>query len=130
MHQNISRVIGILSKLRHFLTIDNLRNIYFGIFSSILTYSAQIWGQHHNNHVKRIIKLQDKAIRSINFAEYREQTSNLYKKYQILKFTDNIALNNFMYVRDSLKGCLPSVLTNNFDYLHEIHNHDTRTSAL
>ena len=35
-----------------------------------------------------------------------------------------------MYVHDSLKGCLPSFLTNNFDYLHEIHNHDTRTSAL
>ena len=60
----LSRVIGILSKLRHFVTIDNLRNIYFGIFSSILTYSAQIWGQHHNNHVKRIIKLQDKAIQN------------------------------------------------------------------
>ena len=35
-----------------------------------------------------------------------------------------------MYVHDSLKGWLPSVLTNNFDYLHEIHNHDTRTLAL
>ena len=35
-----------------------------------------------------------------------------------------------MYVHASLTGCLPSVLTNNFDYLHEIHNHDTRTSAL
>ena len=49
---------------------DNLRNIYFGILSSILTYGAQIWNQHHNSHVKRIIKLQDKAIRIINFAEY------------------------------------------------------------
>ena len=35
-----------------------------------------------------------------------------------------------MYVHDSLKGYLPSVLTNNFDYLHEIHNYNTRTSAL
>ena len=35
-----------------------------------------------------------------------------------------------MYVHDSLKGYLPSVLTNNFDYLHEIHNYNTHTSAL
>ena len=35
-----------------------------------------------------------------------------------------------MYVHDSLKGYLPSVLTNNFDYLHEIHNYNARTSAL
>ena len=125
----LSRANGILSKLRHFVTIDNLRNIYLGIFSSILTYSAQIWGQHHNYHVKRVIKLQDKSIRIINFAEYREPTSNLYKKSKILKFTDNITLNNYMYVHDSLKGYLPSVLTNNFDCLHEIHNYNTHTSA-
>ena len=35
-----------------------------------------------------------------------------------------------MYVHDGLKGYLSSVLTNNFDYLHEICNHDMRTSAL
>ena len=126
----LSQANCILSKLRHFVTIDNLRNIYFGIFSSILTYSAQIWGQHHNNHVKRVIKLQDKSIRIRHFAEYREPTSYLYKKSKIRKFTDNIRLNNYMYVHDSLKGYLPSVLTNNFDYLHEIHNYNTRTSAL
>ena len=37
----LSRANGILSKLRHFVTIDNLRNRYFGIFSSILTHSAK-----------------------------------------------------------------------------------------
>ena len=53
----LSRAIGILSKIRHFVTIDNLRNIYFGIFSSKLTHGADICGQQHNSHLKRIIKL-------------------------------------------------------------------------
>ena len=34
-----------------------------------------------------------------------------------------------MDVHDSLKDG-PSVLTNKFDYLNEIHNHNTHTSAL
>ena len=118
----LSRANGILSKLRHFVTIDNLRNIYFGIFSSILTSSAQIWGQHHNNHVKRVIKLQDKSIRIINFAEYREPTLNLYKKSKILKFTDNITLNNYMYVHDSLKLLfLQIILIISMKYIITIH---------
>ena len=53
----LNRAIGMLSKIRHFVSIENLRNIYFGIFSSLLMYGAQIWGQHHNKHLKRIIKI-------------------------------------------------------------------------
>ena len=86
----LCRSIGMLSKIRHFVTTENLRNIYFGIFASILNYGAQIWGQHNNKHIRRITKLQDKAIRIINFAHYREPTTKLYKNSNILKFKDNI----------------------------------------
>ena len=95
----LSRAVGMLAKIRHFVTTENLRNIYYGIFSSLLNYGAQVWGQHHNCHIKRIIKLQDKAIRIINYAHYRESTSQLYKNSKILKFKDNITLNNYICTR-------------------------------
>ena len=124
----LSRVIGMLAKIRHF-TMDNIKNIYFGIFSSLLNYGAQVWGQHHNTHIKRIIKLQDKAIRIINFANFREPTSNLYKKSEILKFKDNISLNNFLYVHNSLNRRLPTALQDKFVYLRNSHLHTTRKST-
>ena len=126
----LSRSIGMLSKVRHYVNKQVLRNIYFGIFSSILNYGAQIWGQNHNKHIARIMKLQDRAIRVINFSGYREPTSKLYKSSNILKFKDNITLNNYIYVHDSMKGRLPFVLSNNFEYLEDNHTHDTRILAL
>ena len=126
----LSRAVGMLAKIRHFVTTENLRNIYFGIFSYLLNYGAQVWGQHHNCHIKRIIKLQDKAIRIINYAHYRESTSQLYKNSKILKFKDNITLNNYIYVHDSFTGRLPLVLADNFKYLHDFHDHNTRQAAL
>ena len=126
----LSRTVGMLSKIRHFVSNVTLRNIYFGIFSSILMYGAQIWGQVQNRHVNRIIRLQNKAIRIINFANYQEPTSNLFNNSKILKFEDNIALKNYLYVHDSFQGKVPAVLTNNFEYLHEYHNHNTRISTL
>ena len=119
----------LLSKVRYFVNTKVLRNIYFGIFSSILNYGSQIWGQHHNKHIARIIKLQDRAIRIINFSGYREPTSKLYKSSNILKFKDNITLNNYMYIHDSMKGRLPFVLSNSFEYLHDTHSHGTRNLA-
>ena len=44
----LTRTIGMLAKIRHFVDKSTLRNIYFSIFSSILTYGCQIWGQHQS----------------------------------------------------------------------------------
>ena len=118
-----------LSKIRHYVPNNTLRTIYHGIFSSILIYGSQIWGQIQNKNINRIIKLQDKAIRIINFAHYRESTTRLYKKSNILKFNDNIKLLNFMYVHQSMNGYLPSALNNNFIYLHNLHGYNTRSSS-
>ena len=64
----LSRAVGMLAKIRHFVSTENLGNIYSGILSFLLNYGAQIRDQYHNCHIKGITKLQDKAIRIINFS--------------------------------------------------------------
>ena len=124
----LSRANGMLAKIRHFVPLNILRTIYFSIFSSMLTYGSQIWGQHKNIGTQRIIKLQDKSIRIINFANYHEKTDKLYKSSHILKISDNITLQNFLYVHDSLNGNLPKALNDKFIYINSQHNHNTRIS--
>ena len=118
-----------LAKIRHFVPKNTLLNIYHGIFSSILTYGSQIWGQFTNKHICRIQRIQNKAIRIINFANYRDPVSPLYNKSNILKFSDNIKLQNFFYVHDSLKGNIPSALKGSFHLAQDIHDHSTRGTS-
>ena len=125
----LARANGMLAKIRHYVNSDSLRSIYFAIFASIMNYGAQIWGQNLNENVKRVIKLQDKSIRIINFANYQEPVSKLYQKSKILKFADNIKLNNYLYVHDSLNRKLPPCLQDNFQYLHDLHKQTTRNSV-
>ena len=124
----LSRAIGMLAKMRHFVTPEILRNLYFGIFFSLMTYGAQIWGQYVNSHIKRIMKLNDKAIRVINFANYRDDPSQYYKKSNILKFQDFIMLNNFLHIHDHFNNNLPSSLLDKYQYIHQNHHHETRIS--
>ena len=44
LHSKLTRAIGMLSNIRHSVDSDTLRMIYYGIFSSILTYASQILG--------------------------------------------------------------------------------------
>ena len=99
-----------LKKIRHYVSRNVLHSIYYGIFSSLLSYGAQIWGQSENKYIGRIIKIQNKAIREINFANYNDSVDPLYHASKILKFTDNVKVLNFLHVLDSLTNKLPITL--------------------
>ena len=58
----LSRAIGMLKKIRHYVKFDTLRMIYHGIFSSILLYGSQIWGQSNNYTINKLKILQNKAL--------------------------------------------------------------------
>ena len=59
----LSRAIGLLSKIHHYVKKNTLRSIYFGIFSSILMYASQICGQIKSRHFIRLVTLQNKAVK-------------------------------------------------------------------
>ena len=80
--------------------------------------------------MKRIVKLQDKAIRIINFADFRAPPSALYKNSQILRFSDSISLKNFLYAHNSINRRIPSTLQGKFKFIEERHEHTTRINQL
>ena len=93
----LSRAVGMLAKIRHYITAKTLSMVYHGISSSLLLYGSQIWGQS-NRPVSKMEKLQNKAFRIINFKPLRYSVNSLYKKCEILKSGDSIKLSNFLYM--------------------------------
>ena len=61
----LARATGMLAKIRHYVTKYILRSIYLVIFSSILTYGCQSWGEIKSNHFNRLERLLNKAIKII-----------------------------------------------------------------
>ena len=124
----LTRSIGMLAKIRHYVTKDTLRSICFGIFSSILQYGSQIWGQIKSKHFNRLVILQNKAVKVLNFANFRDTVSPQYKTSKILKLSDSIRLQNVMYVLEDIKGILPPSLQNTFILSTTAHTYKTRSS--
>ena len=50
--KKLNRANGILAKSRHYVPPKQLKDIYYAIFSSHLTYGSQIWGQTSNTYIK------------------------------------------------------------------------------
>ena len=118
-----------LSKVRHFVEKETLRSIYFGIFSSNITYGCQVWGQIKTKAFNRLESLQNKAIKVINFANPRESVTPLYKAARILKIKDFIRMQNFLYAHDDINENLPHALRGQFNLVATSHNDMTRNSV-
>ena len=95
----LSSAVGLLSKIRYYVSKYLLRAIYFSIVNCHMIYTCQVWGQNEAN-IKQISGLQDKALRIINFKPKNHPVSELYKSNEILKLTDYIKLLNCLFVKD------------------------------
>ena len=81
----ISRSLGVLCKLRHILPKSALRNLYHSMIHLHLLYGVTVWGNTFDKHLKRLATLQNKAVKLISGAQWRDHVTPSYLKLQILK---------------------------------------------
>ena len=110
----LSRSNGLLAKVRHYVNYETILNIYHAIFGSHIGYACQVWGQNINSHNK-LVSLQNKALRIINFQPPLTNCDLLYYVSNILKIQDQISLLNCLFVSDHLQKNLPLSFKNTFN---------------
>ena len=127
LEKKLSRSIGLLSKIRHYVPKFLLKAIYYSTFNSHLIYDCEVWSQNQNNVlVQRIKKLQERAVCLINFESDPNVVGQLPKDINILKLTDFTIYKYALFIRNSLrKGSIP--IFNEFYTLYD-QNHVYNTS--
>ena len=124
----LNRANALLFKMRKYVSLKILRSIYFAIFDSYLCYCCLVWAQNFST-IQRILILQKKAVRIINFQPRNSHTSPLFKQNSILKFQDKICLENILFVNKSLNNLLPSIFNTWFSFSSDQHNYETSSST-
>ena len=110
----LNRAIDLLAKIRHYTPKYLLKTIYYSLFNSHLIYASQIWQQSKSDHFRKLVELQDKALRVISFLLDTAPLRDIYKNSQILKLPDYIALQNALLINDFFSEELPKPLNEDF----------------
>ena len=127
--KKLNRANGMLAKARHYVSHTDLKNIYHAIFASHLLYASQVWTPKLLSVTDKITTLQKNAMRIMTFSEFRAHSEPLFKDLEILKFVDNITLNNCIFVHDYLSGHLPQSYINTFTRIDNKHSIETRQAS-
>ena len=80
----ISRTIGIIARLRHFIPLSTLLTIYRSLVAPYLTYGIIAWGQAAKSNLRKILILQKRALRLMHFFSNRDHILPLFISSNIL----------------------------------------------
>ena len=133
LNKKVSREIGILYKLRPFVTSKVLCNVYYAIIYPFLLYGIMIWGNTSLTLLNPIHILQKKFVR---MATYKDgyplvpgplsHTPPLFHKLGLLNIFDIFKLQLGKLVFESTNGIGPSNNVLKFIRVSETHCHNTR----
>ena len=72
INNKMTKNIGILFKLRHYVPISTLKQLYYTLIYPYLTYGLMSWGTTYQNKLNKIKVSQNNCIHCIFFANKRE----------------------------------------------------------
>ena len=119
LSRKLSSTIFLLRKLKNFLIVDVLKNTYFSLFHSRLSYAIVLWGNSH--HAQKVFRQQKKAVRIIANADFTEPCQRLFTKLGIMPLPSLFIYHSLMEIHKDISN-----LNTHSDY----HNHNTRSARL
>ena len=100
----LNRANRLLAKLRHYVNPTLLRTKYYPILEPHLRYGCQLWGQAQTQVLQNIEKIQNKALRILNFKNPWEPIEQIYKESKIFKLKDIVTISNLKFVYDQINN--------------------------
>ena len=112
--------------MQHFVNKDILLSVFYGIIHSHLAYLCLVWGQAKFS-LNRITLLQNRSIRILHSAAYRDHASPPFHRYKVLKCVDLVSLENRIFVNKCFNDEAFYLFSNHFKLTASSHSYCTRS---
>ncbi len=103
----ISKSLYIINRAKNLLPTSCLLTLYYALVHSHLNYCCTIYGSATKTRLQKLFLKQKHAIRIISNANYRANTSPLFKRHKILPIFDLITFNNLKFMHGFYFNTLP-----------------------
>ena len=125
----ISKTIGIISRLRHFIPTSILLNIYRSLIYPYISYGLSVWGQTSKTNLNKILTLQKRALRLIYFVDNREHAIPLFLYANILPVDMLYYKSISILMYDIHRKTAPPNLLGLFSQVDSVHSYNTRSAS-
>ena len=118
----ISKTVGMIAKLRHFLPRKTLIQIYNSLIGPYLSYAIAVWGSADKCYINKILILQKRALRFVYFAKPRDHAIPFFLDAGILPISFLYYENICILMHDVRHERAPRNITDLFIDTKSIHS--------
>ena len=128
----LSKGIGLLAKIRHYVPSSVLRSLYFSFINPHTDYNLLNWSMAAPTKLDTVANKLKKAVRIISFERYDSPSAPLFKKLNILPLKCAINTKHAKFMWKLYNGILPNSLSTNFKTNSRtiISHYDSRLTSL
>ena len=128
LRTTVSRAVGIMTKIRQFVPLRILKQIYFAFIHSHLTYGIIVWGATYSSYLTPLKSLQNRAIKLLSGATRFQSAHLLYKDHNILNLNSLLSQETAKFMYKFIPKQLPVQFDNYFNSVMAINKRSTRAS--
>ena len=133
--KKISRSIGIMYKLRPFLPLKVMKNVYYSLIYSHIVYAIEVWGSAFKTELNKIVVLQKRVMRLLTFNDVYPTTPGpliptepIFAKLKVLNvdYIYNHQVSKFVF--KCIYQITPIQFHGWYKFTCGIHEHSTRSN--
>ena len=126
LSKNVSKRIGIIRRVKHFLPHCTLEMLSKALVISHFDYASPVWSNCSQTCQTKLQTLHNRLARVILSADIRTPVNDMMHDLNWLKLSDRWNIQMLIIVFKCLRGISPSYLCSKFDFVHNHHLHATR----
>ena len=112
--QNLLKAISSFKVIKNWIPNGEKMKLYYAYFHSKINYGIEIYGMAHKKYVRRIERLQHRALKTLFNLDPMTPSSQLRIKYGILEIKDHFSVNVAKFVYKFHKKQLPTLFNDYF----------------
>ena len=109
IHTTVSRTIGILYRLKNFISQNSLVILYNALILPYITYCNIVWGNCGSTKINPILTLQKRAVRLITSSQYLSPSNPLFRQLKTLKIEDLHTFQTAVFMHKYTTNRLPKI---------------------
>ena len=126
VRNKISKAAGILKKLRAYVNIDTMVNLYYSFVYPYFMYCVHVWGKTYVTNLECLNIMQKSIVRIIAGVSPKEHTAPLFFKFKILRLHQLVDYNIGVFMYKVFYKDVPNIFKDYYLPNYEIHDHYTR----
>ena len=104
LSKKLARTSGIFFKIRHYVSREILKLLYYSLLYFSISYGISVWGLTRPTVLDLLYKLQKKVVRAITFNNKYTHTTPLFFYLHLVKTNEIHSLKLLCFVYDCRKG--------------------------